>query len=60
MDDHDDAAMDALAFIELTEANISAVADADAWDAVRGRAHEAGALDDTLLGEVFDEATLLA
>ena len=60
MDDHDAAAMDALAFIELTEANISAVADADAWDAVRGQVHEAGALDDTLLGEVFDEATLLA
>ena len=63
LSEHDEA-IDAQAFLELTEANVSPAADAGAWAAEVGFLLEGeegrGTADDDAFGDVAADASLLA
>lgn len=52
--------MDALAFLERAEANISPLKDTEAWETALDQNHEETRPDNRMLGKVTDEVTLLA
>lgn len=54
-DSCDDSAVDALAFLELADANISPLNDTDAWETTLDHLHEAAEVDSAMLSEVLDE-----